>query len=97
MSSVQAGEKAFSLFYYRDGRLIAVDSVNRPGEHLLARKLLDAGVSPDPALAADPASDLRSLIALMIALSDAAPKAPDFVAIPQQRCIIATSSRLLYS
>jgi 3-phenylpropionate/trans-cinnamate dioxygenase ferredoxin reductase subunit len=56
------GEKSFSLFYYRDGRLIAVDSVNRPGEHLLARKLLDAGMSPDPALAADPASDLRILL-----------------------------------
>lgn len=53
---------AFSLFYYRDGRLIAVDSVNRPGEHLLARKMLDAGVSPDPALAANPASDLRALL-----------------------------------
>jgi hypothetical protein len=24
--------KAVSLLYYRDGRLIAVDSVNRPGE-----------------------------------------------------------------
>ena len=56
------GEEAFSLFYYRDGRLIAVDSVNRPGEHLLARKLLDAGISPDPALAADPAGDLRALL-----------------------------------
>jgi 3-phenylpropionate/trans-cinnamate dioxygenase ferredoxin reductase subunit len=50
------------LFYYRDGRLIAVDSVNRPGDHLLARKLLDAGVSPTPALAADPTGDLRALL-----------------------------------
>jgi 3-phenylpropionate/trans-cinnamate dioxygenase ferredoxin reductase subunit len=55
-------EGAFSLFYYRDGRLIAVDSVNRPGEHLLARKMLDAGVSPEPKLAADPARDLRALL-----------------------------------
>ncbi len=55
-------EGAFSLFYYRDGRLIAVDLVNRPGEHLLARKLLDAGASPDPALAANPAGDLRVLL-----------------------------------
>jgi 3-phenylpropionate/trans-cinnamate dioxygenase ferredoxin reductase subunit len=55
-------EGAFSLFYYRDGRLIAVDSVNRPGEHLLARKMLDAGVSPEPKLVADPASDLRALL-----------------------------------
>jgi 3-phenylpropionate/trans-cinnamate dioxygenase ferredoxin reductase subunit len=56
------GENAFTLFYYRDGRLIAADSVNRPGEHLLARKLLDAGVSPDPSQAADPAHDLRELL-----------------------------------
>jgi 3-phenylpropionate/trans-cinnamate dioxygenase ferredoxin reductase subunit len=55
-------EKAFSLFYYRDGRLIGADSVNRPGEHLFARKMLDAGVSPDAALVADPAHDLRLLL-----------------------------------
>jgi 3-phenylpropionate/trans-cinnamate dioxygenase ferredoxin reductase subunit len=57
-----SGANAFSLFYYRAGGLIAVDSVNRPGEHLLARKLLDAGRSPDPALVADPASDLRLVL-----------------------------------
>ena len=55
-------QNAFSLFYYRDNRMIAVDSVNRPGEHLLARKLLEAGVSPDVSLAADPASDLKALL-----------------------------------
>ncbi len=55
-------ENAFSLYYYRDNRMIAVDSVNRPGEHLLARKLLEAGVSPDVSLAADPASDLKALL-----------------------------------
>ncbi|MCI4679689.1 FAD-dependent oxidoreductase [Rhodoblastus acidophilus] len=57
----RAGDNAFSLFYYRGRQLIGVDSVNRPGEHLLARKLLDAGLSPDPALAADSAQDLRLL------------------------------------
>ncbi len=56
------GDGAFSLFYYRAGRLIAADSINRPGEHLLARKLLDAGITPDPAQVADPASDLRLLL-----------------------------------
>ncbi len=56
------GEGAFSLYCYRGDRLIAVESVNRPGEHLLARKLLDAGVSPDPAQAGDPACDLRDLL-----------------------------------
>jgi 3-phenylpropionate/trans-cinnamate dioxygenase ferredoxin reductase subunit len=57
-----SGANAFSLFYYRGKQLIAVDSVNRPGEHLLARKLLDAGLSPDPGQAADPAKDLRALL-----------------------------------
>jgi 3-phenylpropionate/trans-cinnamate dioxygenase ferredoxin reductase component len=56
------GEKGFSLFCYRDGRLIAVESVNRPGEHLLGRKLLDAGVTPDPSQAGDPDYDLRALL-----------------------------------
>ena len=56
------GENAFSLFHYRGEKLIAVDSVNRPGEHLLARRLLDAGISPDKAQVGDPASDLRTLL-----------------------------------
>ncbi|TAE27143.1 MAG: ferredoxin-NAD reductase [Cytophagales bacterium] len=33
----------FSVYYYADGQLIAVDSLNRPGDHLKARKLLEAG------------------------------------------------------
>jgi 3-phenylpropionate/trans-cinnamate dioxygenase ferredoxin reductase subunit len=57
-----SGDKAFSLFYYRQGELVAVDSVNRPGEHLLARKLLDAHLSPDPVLIGDPEKDLRLLL-----------------------------------
>jgi len=56
------GENALSLFYYRAGKLVAVDSLNRPGEHLLARKLLDAGLSPDAATVGDPAQDLKSLL-----------------------------------
>ena len=58
----RSGDKAFSLFYYRQGELVGVDSVNRPGEHLLARKLLDAHFSPEPALVGDPARDLRLLL-----------------------------------
>jgi 3-phenylpropionate/trans-cinnamate dioxygenase ferredoxin reductase subunit len=55
-------ENAFSLFYFIGDRLIGVDSVNRPGEHLLARKLLDARRSPTHAQAADAAADLRGLL-----------------------------------
>lgn len=57
-----AGAAGFSLFYYRADRLVAVDSVNRPGDHLLARRLLDGGLSPDPAAVADPTRDLKALL-----------------------------------
>jgi 3-phenylpropionate/trans-cinnamate dioxygenase ferredoxin reductase component len=54
---------SFSVFHFRDSRLIAVDSVNASKDHLLARKLLDAGVSPTLAQAADTTFDLAELLA----------------------------------
>jgi 3-phenylpropionate/trans-cinnamate dioxygenase ferredoxin reductase subunit len=54
--------RKFSLFYFRDdGRLAAVDSVNSPGDHLAARKLLGAGTPITPDQAADRSVDLKSL------------------------------------
>lgn len=53
----------FSLFYFRAGKLIAVDSVNRPADHMVARKLLSAGVKVTPSLAQDESADLRSILA----------------------------------
>lgn len=57
------GSGAFSVFHFRGGQLIAVDSVNASKDHLLARKLLDARVSPAPSQAADTAFDLAGLLA----------------------------------
>lgn len=51
----------FSVFYFKNARLIAVDSINRPGEHLAARKLLAAGAILTPEQAADESFDLKSL------------------------------------
>jgi 3-phenylpropionate/trans-cinnamate dioxygenase ferredoxin reductase component len=51
--------RKFSLFYFRDGRLAAVDSVNRPADHLAARKLIGARTAITPAQAADPDVDLK--------------------------------------
>ncbi len=51
-------EGAFSIFYWRGGALVAVDSVNRPQDHMAARRLLDRGVSVSPEEIADPAFDL---------------------------------------
>ena len=36
-------QERFSVLYYRDGRLIAVDAVNRPQDYLAVRRLLAAG------------------------------------------------------
>lgn len=56
-------EGPFSVFQYRAGRLVAVDSVNAAKDHLTARKLLDAGVSPTPEQAADVGFNLAGLLA----------------------------------
>lgn len=52
----------FSVFHYRENTLIAVDSINQPLEHILSRKLLAAGISPDQALIADTGIALKSLL-----------------------------------
>jgi 3-phenylpropionate/trans-cinnamate dioxygenase ferredoxin reductase subunit len=53
---------SFSVYHLRAGQLLAVDSVNASRDHLQARKLLDAGVSPTPAQVGDAAFDLGTLL-----------------------------------
>lgn len=53
----------FSVYYFGSGRLVAVDSINRPADHMLARRLLAAEVVVTPEQAGDPAFDLKSLLA----------------------------------
>ena len=55
------GQQKFSVFYFRDDRLIAVDSVNRPADHMIARRLLSAKVPMTPDQAADASVDLRTI------------------------------------
>ena len=54
---------SFSVYHFKGEQLLAVDSVNAAKEHLQARKLLDAGVSPTLAQATDTGFDLGSLLA----------------------------------
>jgi 3-phenylpropionate/trans-cinnamate dioxygenase ferredoxin reductase subunit len=56
-------EGKFSLYYLRQGRLVGVDSVNRPGDHMLARKLVSARCTLSAAQAADAGFDLKALAA----------------------------------
>lgn len=63
--SVVRGDMAsgkFSVLYFRNEQLLAVHSVNKPADHVQARKLLAAGVSPTLQQAADEAFKLNSLL-----------------------------------
>ncbi|MHB0786138.1 oxidoreductase C-terminal domain-containing protein [Bradyrhizobium sp. 5.13L] len=52
----------FSVFCYRQNKLIAVDSINRAGDQMAARRLIGGGISPEPDQIRDPAFDLKSLL-----------------------------------
>ncbi|NSY16715.1 FAD-dependent oxidoreductase [Neorhizobium sp. AL 9.2.2] len=52
-----------SIWYYREGRLIAVDAINDAKAYVTGKKLLDNGLTADKALIADPATDLKQLLA----------------------------------
>jgi 3-phenylpropionate/trans-cinnamate dioxygenase ferredoxin reductase subunit len=52
----------FSVWNYRAGQLIAVDAINHAKDHLLSRKLLEAGVSPTPEQVGDLGFDLAGLL-----------------------------------
>ncbi len=54
--------RRFSVWYLKEGVLVAVDAVNAGGDFMLARRLVGRGVALDPAFLADPASDLKSLL-----------------------------------
>jgi 3-phenylpropionate/trans-cinnamate dioxygenase ferredoxin reductase subunit len=55
------GER-FAAFYFRAGKLIGIDTVNRPQEHMTGRKLLDRGITPTPEQVADEGFALASLV-----------------------------------
>ncbi len=54
---------SFSVFHYDGSALRCVESVNAPMDHMMARKLLEAGVDPDPAKVCDPKVPLKSFLA----------------------------------
>lgn len=53
---------AFSAFYFRGNELIGVDSINRPADHLVGRKLLACGTVVPDRMIADIDQKLQSLL-----------------------------------
>ncbi len=58
-----ATEASFSILHYVGERLVCVESVNAPMDHVMSRKLLEADRHPAPAVACDPAVALKTLLA----------------------------------
>ncbi|MGB0034361.1 MAG: FAD-dependent oxidoreductase [Candidatus Acidiferrales bacterium] len=53
--------RKLSVFYFKGDRLVAIDSINRPLDHMVGRKLIAAGVMVTPEQAADESVDLKKL------------------------------------
>jgi 3-phenylpropionate/trans-cinnamate dioxygenase ferredoxin reductase subunit len=53
------GTGRFSVCCYRQGRLVTVESLNNPADHVAARRVLTAGRSPAPEQLRDPAFSLK--------------------------------------
>lgn len=51
----------FSIYYLRDGAVVAAHSVNRPAEHMHSRKLIAAAARIAPQLLSDESVDLKTL------------------------------------
>lgn len=57
-----AREGSWSVWYFRDGRFVAVDAINDAKAYVAGKKLLDTGAQPDRAILADAAADLKLLL-----------------------------------
>jgi 3-phenylpropionate/trans-cinnamate dioxygenase ferredoxin reductase subunit len=53
----------FAAFYYIGPRLIAVEAVNRPGDYLGAKKVMEEGRTIDPALVQDMSKTMKEIVA----------------------------------
>lgn len=59
----QGDKGAMSFWYYAGDTLLAVDAMNDPRAYMTGKRLIEAGRSPDPAQVADPAVELKALLA----------------------------------
>src|SRR5947209_12737217 len=57
------GQKAFSAFCYKAGKLVGIESINRAGAHMFGRRLLGMNRSNEPEQAPNPSFDLKSALA----------------------------------
>jgi 3-phenylpropionate/trans-cinnamate dioxygenase ferredoxin reductase subunit len=57
-----AREGSLSVWYFKEGELIAVDAINDAKAYVTGKKLLDTGRQPVRALLVDPSADLKQML-----------------------------------
>lgn len=55
-------DNGISLWYYAGQTLLAVDAANDPRAYMIAKRLIEAGKTADPAVVANPDADLKPLL-----------------------------------
>ncbi|MBA4350143.1 MAG: pyridine nucleotide-disulfide oxidoreductase [Rhodobacter sp.] len=53
---------AVSFWYFRGDDLLAVDAMNDSRAYMVGKRLIEMGKSPDPAVVADPGTELKALL-----------------------------------
>lgn len=69
----EPADNKFSVFHYSGAKLIGIESVNRPADHMLGRKMMGLGFSPDPDAAAAGSEALKAAFADWQAKQPASP------------------------
>ncbi len=61
---IRPGERSgsVSVWYFAGESLLAVDAIDDPRPYMVAKRLLESGRNPDPAIVADPETNLKSLL-----------------------------------
>lgn len=55
-------EGSVSVWYFREGKLVAVDALNDAKAYVTGKKLIEAGIEPDRAILENPDLDLKALL-----------------------------------
>lgn len=55
-------EDSRSVWYFREGALIACDAINDARAYVVAKRMIELGITPDRTLVTDPAADLKALL-----------------------------------
>jgi 3-phenylpropionate/trans-cinnamate dioxygenase ferredoxin reductase subunit len=54
--------RSFAAFYFKEGRLIAADCINRPQEFILSKKIITEGITIEPSRLVDESIPVKELL-----------------------------------